>query len=69
MKNIIVRCGIYDCYWNIGSQFRRKGNCAANRIELNLDYSQCSKYIERGRAQAKLAQEENETILSSNKGG
>ena len=56
MKNIIVKCGIYDCYWNLGSQFRRKGNCSHKRITISLDYSQCSQYIESGEAQVKLAQ-------------
>ena len=55
MKDIIVRCGKYDCYWNMGSRFRRGGNCAAKRAELSLDDSQCEHYIERGKAQERLA--------------
>ncbi len=57
MKPIIIRCGIYDCYWNIGSQFRRDGNCSAKRVTISLDYCQCAQYIERGEAQARLAKE------------
>ena len=54
MKKIIVGCGIYDCNWNMGSQFRRQGNCAHKQITISLDDSQCSQYIERSKFQAKI---------------
>jgi hypothetical protein len=56
MKNIIIRCSIYSCYWNIGREFRRGGNCCSHKTTVNIDESLCAQYIERGEAQAKLAQ-------------
>lgn len=56
MKRIIVRCSRYSCYWNIGKEYRRNGNCAHKEINLRLDNDECSQYIERGEALARLAQ-------------
>jgi len=55
MKDIIVRCGKYDCYWNTGSEPGEEGNCSSAKVKLNLDSSQCEHYIERGKAQERLA--------------